>query len=266
MWNIISKGLSIGWEFLKKAGPKILEKGISILKSIDWIKEGNTLFSKTLENLSTFEQSNNLPHETVNWNWERGKTENLSSENIKERSKRIGEFQNQIRGKANSLEQSAITSFLGVYETVNILEEMEIDISPINKEVKRRSKEFNNFIRDYVNEKVSLSDNSEFKKICDDTELDGNTHSNKLREYRDNVVEDAKRKILNRLKKSITETNLYINEYVDSQLQSLVDSEEELKNKLENLSSDKETADKELLRTGEIVALTSLIETTANAS
>lgn len=189
---------------------------------------------------------------------------------VVERNKEIALFQEDKRKAAESIEVGMTNSFKDLFDSVvseiekstaNELKQLniKIDFVSLKKEIIKNSKDFDNIVRDYINEKINTSD-FEFEKL---TKIENKaTREEELDKFGKQVLNDAIQKLLAQFDKSVANTSQYIEDYIANQTKSIESILLEQQRKYTNLSGSKEEIDNELLLTGQIVAITTLIETT----
>ena len=191
---------------------------------------------------------------------------------IEEWQQAISEFQKEKANEAKSREEKLSKSFKSTFEMiVSNLEKstakelkhlgIKIDFVPLKNEIVEKSKVFANIARNHVNDKINLS-SYEFKQIGE--EKDRTIRDKKMEEYCNNVLCEADKKLINKFDKSVEEVCQEIEKFVTIQTTQITNQFDELQQTYTNLSGSKEEVDKELLRTGEIEAIITLIEATAN--
>jgi hypothetical protein len=264
-WNNFKESVSSGWknfkegsaEFLddlKKAGKTIgtkIEKGIE--KAVDGLVD---FFTPSKTDPDIIEEIKNVG------GFVRG-NDRITETELAKRADAITNFQKKVKKWATQKEQAAVESYRNIYKTtIADLTNAKIDVKDLSKEISNREKYFYNIIKHYVNIKISLSDNDEFKNLSESKEPDTVYYEN-LEIYQKKIMADAKKKLLEQFKISIAETNKYVDDYIKNQLQSYENHLKELKERLINFSGSKGDADKALVEIGEIVAITTLIESIA---
>jgi hypothetical protein len=183
----------------------------------------------------------------------------------------ISEFQKEIANEAEEKEKKYANYYKFIFEKIvdelekSSVEELKhfdikIDFGLLKNEIAERSKSFDNIARDYINIKINLS-NDEFKQIGDEKNI--TLRDEKMKEYGNNVIRDAGKKLIEKFQELTKDTGKKIEEFVTTQTTLITNRLDELQQTYINLSGSKEEVDKELLRTGEIEAIITLIETTA---
>lgn len=253
-WEKVTSTVSNTWK--EKIQPQ-LEKGL------DWVEkkydEAIDYLGEKLDDVIEFFASEPIDFDPVEF--EQGKA--LSKEEIEKRANQVVEYKENVQIWSENQGKNIAKGLFKIYEEpLSDLEELGIDITEIKDTITENSENLKTIIRDYVNEKIG-SGNSEFKNICDNEVCDYNTYVNSIKKYTKRVQKDAKKELLQQFKELSKSTKELVENCITAQHNRVTAYLEELKQKLVNLSGDEDAVNKELLRTGEIVAITALIESIA---
>lgn len=182
---------------------------------------------------------------------------------LEARENAVTEYQKRIKEKTSKRESQVQEAYMEAYAgIIDTLEKNDVEVLSIRHYMEERKSAFSHTMRDEINTKVSTGyqDWDRIVKQVPESDSDVKRIKKEMDDYTKRVYDKAENHLLDKLSDAFDVTNTHIQKSIDKCLKDKRDALTMMKQNMVELTQDKESRDKRLLRIAQESALMQFVD------